>query len=189
MKDVLLLTGAGQIGMAIARRMGHGKKIVLGDKDMENACAAARTLTDAGFDAVAMETDISSRASIRELVASAQDRGEIALFVNAAGVSPSQASIETILKVDLYGTAVLLEEVGKVIREGGAGLVISSQSGHSRGSSSSTGSQLISSSSRPTSMGPMAACRTGAKLSPMNSAGSCSRSHSWNRYSNSSWLS
>lgn len=130
MKDVLLLTGADQIGMAIARRMGHGKKIVLGDKDMENACAAARTLTDAGFDAVAMETDISSRASIRELVASAQDRGEIALFVNAAGVSPSQASIETILKVDLYGTAVLLEEVGKVIREGGAGLVISSQSGH-----------------------------------------------------------
>lgn len=130
MKDVLLLTGAGQIGMAIARRMGHGKKIVLGDKDMENARAAARTLTDAGFDAVAMETDISSRASIRELVASAQDRGEIALFVNAAGVSPSQASIETILKVDLYGTAVLLEEVGKVIREGGAGLVISSQSGH-----------------------------------------------------------
>lgn len=130
MKDVLLLTGAGQIGMAIARRMGYGKKIVIGDRKMENALAVSAILNAAGFDAVAVETDISSRESILALIGEAQKYGDISMFVNAAGVSPSQASVEVILKVDLYGTAVLLEEVGKVIREGGTGVTISSQSGH-----------------------------------------------------------
>ncbi|MDM8215343.1 SDR family oxidoreductase [Desulfovibrio piger] len=130
MKDVLMLTGAGQIGMAIARRMGYGKKIVIGDRKMENALAISAILNAAGFDAAAVETDISSRQSILALIGEAQKHGDISMFVNAAGVSPSQASVEAILKVDLYGTAVLLEEVGKVIREGGTGLTISSQSGH-----------------------------------------------------------
>ena len=130
MKDVMILTGAGQIGMAIARRMGYGKKIVIGDKKLENAQAVAKIMKDAGFDTVALETDLSSRASIQNLLAEAQKLGRIAMLVNAAGVSPSQAPIEAILKVDLYGTAVLLEEVGKVIKEGGVGVTISSQSGH-----------------------------------------------------------
>lgn len=130
MKDVILLTGAGQIGLAIARRMGYGKKIVIGDKKIENAQGVARIMSDAGFDCVAIETDISSRDSILGLIAEGQKYGEISYLINAAGVSPSQASIETILKVDLYGTAVLLEEVGKVIKNGGAGVTISSQSGH-----------------------------------------------------------
>lgn len=130
MKDVVILTGAGQIGMAIVRRMGYGKKIVIGDKSIENANAIAQTLKNAGFDAVAKEMDLSSRASVLELIAEAQKHGEIAMLVNAAGVSPSQAPIEVILKVDLYGTAVLLEEVGKVIKAGGVGVTISSQSGH-----------------------------------------------------------
>ena len=130
MKDVLILTGAGQIGMAIARRMGYGKKIVVGDKKKENALAVCATLNKAGFDAVAIETDIASRPSILALLDEAQHYGDISMLVNAAGVSPSQASVETILKVDLYGTAVLLEETGKVIKEGGTGVTISSQSGH-----------------------------------------------------------
>lgn len=129
-KDVMILTGAGQIGMAIARRMGYGKKIVIGDKKPENAQAIAKIMDDAGFDVEAMEMDLSSRESIKNLIAKAQEYGEIAMLVNAAGVSPSQAPIEAILKVDLYGTAVLLEEVGKVIKEGGVGVTISSQSGH-----------------------------------------------------------
>lgn len=130
MKDVVILTGAGQIGMAIVRRMGYGKKIVIGDKSIENANEIAQTLKNTGFDAVAKEMDLSLRASILELIAEAQKHGEIAMLVNAAGVSPSQAPIEVILKVDLYGTAVLLEEVGKVIKAGGVGVTISSQSGH-----------------------------------------------------------
>lgn len=129
-QDVLILTGAGQIGMAIARRMGYGKKIVVGDKKPENAEDIARIMNNAGFDAIPVEMDLSSRESILTLIAEARKYGEISMLVNAAGVSPSQASIETILKVDLYGTAVLLEEVGKVIKEGGVGITISSQSGH-----------------------------------------------------------
>ena len=126
----MILTGAGQIGMAIARRMGYGKKIVVGDKKMENAEDVARIMNNAGFDAIPVEMDLSSRASILSLIAEARKYGEISMLVNAARVSPSQASIETILKVDLYGTAVLLEEVGKIIKEGGVGITISSQSGY-----------------------------------------------------------
>lgn len=129
-KEVMILTGAGQIGMAIARRMGHGMKILIGDKKPENAQTIAKIMKDAGFDTEAVEMDLSSRESIKRLIAKAQEYGDIAMLVNAAGVSPSQAPVEAILKVDLYGTAVLLEEVGKVIKEGGVGVTISSQSGH-----------------------------------------------------------
>lgn len=129
-KEVLLLTGAGQIGMAIARRVGMDKKIIIGDKNINNAKAIAATMNNAGFDAETLEMDLSSRKSIQDMICKAHEFGEIAMLVNAAGVSPSQAPIEVILKVDLYGTAVLLEEVGKVIKKGGVGVTISSQSGH-----------------------------------------------------------
>ena len=129
-KEVLLWTGAGQIGMAIARRVGYGKTIVVGDRSLENAQRAAGTIEAAGFDVIPMEMDLSSRTSILGLIQEGQRHGEITMLVNAAGVSPSQAPIETILQVDLYGTAVLLEEVGRVIAPGGAGVTISSQSGH-----------------------------------------------------------
>lgn len=129
MKQVMLLTGAGQIGMAIARRMGYGMKIVVGDKRLENAQAAAKIMNEAGYDVLPLEMDLSDRESIKALIAEGQTYGGVTMLVNAAGVSPSQAPIETILKVDLYGTAVLLEEVGKVIAPGGVGVTVSSQSG------------------------------------------------------------
>ena len=113
-KDVMLVTGAGQISMAIARRVGFGKKIILGDKRVENANAVAKIMNEAGYDVEPMEMDLSSRESVLALIAKGQAYGEIKYLVNGAGVSPSQAPIEAILKVDLYGTAVLLEEVGKV---------------------------------------------------------------------------
>ena len=128
-KKVMLVTGAGQISMAIARRIGFGKKIILGDKKIENANAIAKIMNEAGYDVVPFEMDLSSRESILAIIAEAQKYGEIKYLVNGAGVSPSQAPIEAILKVDLYGTAVLLEEVGKVIAKGGCGVTISSQSG------------------------------------------------------------
>ncbi len=130
MKEVMILTGAGQIGMAIARRTGYGMKIIIGDKNPENANEISKIMNEAGFDTIGMEMDLSSRASILKMIAQAQNYGSITKMVNAAGVSPSQASIETILRVDLYGTAVLLEEVGKIIAPGGVGVTISSQSGH-----------------------------------------------------------
>ena len=125
----MIVTGAGQISMAIARRVGFGKKIVLGDKSKENCEAIATVMTDAGFDVEPFAMDLSDRESICAMISKAQEFGEIKYMVNGAGVSPSQAPIEAILKVDLYGTAVLLEEVGKVIAKGGVGVTISSQSG------------------------------------------------------------
>lgn len=130
MKQVFLLIGAGQIGMAIARRMGYGMKVVIGDKTLSHAVAISDIMRNAGFDVEPVETDLASRDSIAETIQKALSFGELRMMVCAAGVSPSQAPIETILKVDLYGTAVLLEEVGKVIAPNGTGLVISSQSGH-----------------------------------------------------------
>lgn len=128
-KDVMLVVGAGQISMAIARRIGFGKKIVLGDKSEENCQVIAKVMTEAGFDVEPFPMDLSDRASILAMIAKAQEFGEVKYLVNGAGVSPSQAPVEAILKVDLYGTAVLLEEVGKVIAPGGCGVTISSQSG------------------------------------------------------------
>ena len=130
MKEVVVVIGAGGIGLAIARRIGAGKHMVLADLRLEAAERAAKTLEDAGFETSATKTDLASRESIRALIEHAQGFGPIRNLVNAAGVSPSQATVATILKVDLYGTSVLLEEFGKVVAEGGSGIVISSQSGH-----------------------------------------------------------
>lgn len=130
MKQIFLLVGAGQIGMAIARRMGYGMKIVIGDKSFNNAVAISDVMRNAGFDVEPVEMDLASRDSILDIIRKSLSFGELKMMVCAAGVSPSQAPIETILKIDLYGTAVLLEEVGKVIAPNGTGLVISSQSGH-----------------------------------------------------------
>lgn len=129
MKNVMIVTGAGQIGLAIARRMGTGMKIVIGTRRLEGGERVAELLNNAGFDAVATQMDLGDRASILATIAKAQEFGPVTMLVNAAGVSPSQASIEQILRVDLYGTSVILEEVGKVIAPGGVGVTISSQSG------------------------------------------------------------
>ena len=129
-KKTVVLIGAGSIGQAIVRRIGAGKHVVLADLRKEAAEAAAKTMEDAGFETSTTTADLSSRESILSLVEHARQFGDITNLVNAAGVSPSQAPVKTILKVDLYGTSVLLEEFGKVIADGGSGVVISSQSGH-----------------------------------------------------------
>ncbi len=130
MNDAIVVIGAGSIGQAIARRIGAGKHILLADIRQENADAAARILSDAGFDVTTATVDVSSRASVHGLVDAATAIGAVSGVIHAAGVSPSQASPETILKVDLYGTALVLDEFGNVIARGGAGVVIASQSGH-----------------------------------------------------------
>ena len=131
--DVVVLVGTGSIGQAIARRVGAGKKIILGDLKLSAAQAAAKIFEDAGFDTFVIAVDISSRESILKLVEHAQTFGAVKNFICAAGVSPSQAPVEKILQVDMYGTAVLLEEFGKIISDGGSGVIISSQSGHRLG--------------------------------------------------------
>jgi NAD(P)-dependent dehydrogenase (short-subunit alcohol dehydrogenase family) len=133
MSDVTVVIGAGSIGQAIARRVGTGKHVVLADLRQENAETAAHVLRDAGFEITTATVDVSSRPSVQELAGLAAGLGTITGIIHAAGVSPSQASPATILAVDLYGTAVVLEEFGNVIAKGGAGVVIASQSGHRLG--------------------------------------------------------
>ena len=128
--NVIVVIGAGLIGQAIARRVSAGKHVVLADLRQENADTAAKIFNDAGFSVSTTKVDVSSRASVQALVETAKSFGEIFGVIHAAGVSPSQASPETILKVDLYGTALVLEEFGKVIVRGGSGIVIASMSGH-----------------------------------------------------------
>jgi NAD(P)-dependent dehydrogenase (short-subunit alcohol dehydrogenase family) len=128
--EVIVVIGAGQIGQAIARRVSVGKHVILADMRPENAQAAADVMSNAGYDVSVATVDVSSSDAVRALVASATGRGEITGLIHAAGVSPSQASVATILKVDLYGTALVLEQFGNVIARGGAGVVIASQSGH-----------------------------------------------------------
>jgi NAD(P)-dependent dehydrogenase (short-subunit alcohol dehydrogenase family) len=130
MENVIVVIGAGSIGQAIARRISAGKHVLLADLRQENADAAARVLLDAGFNVSTTTVDVSSRASVQALVDAATKTGEVSGVIHAAGVSPSQAPPEVILKVDLYGTALVLEEFGNVIARGGAAVVIASQSGH-----------------------------------------------------------
>ncbi len=130
MKTVIVVIGAGSIGQAIVRRVSAGKHVLLADIRLENADAAAKALSDAGVDVSTATVDVSSRASVHALVEAATARGEVAGVIHAAGVSPSQATPETILKGDLYGTELGLEEFGGGMSRGGAGIVIASQSGH-----------------------------------------------------------
>jgi NAD(P)-dependent dehydrogenase (short-subunit alcohol dehydrogenase family) len=130
MSDVIVVIGAGLIGQAIARRIGVGKRVLLADVRPENAHAAAEVLGNAGYDVSVATVDVSSRETVEALVRTAAAFGDVTGLIHAAGVSPSQAPPATILKVDLYGTALVLEEFGKVIARGGSGVVISSQSGH-----------------------------------------------------------
>jgi NAD(P)-dependent dehydrogenase (short-subunit alcohol dehydrogenase family) len=130
MSHVIVVIGAGSIGQAIARRVSAGKHVVLADLHQANADTAAGVLGNAGFEVSTTTVDVSSRASVHALVETATALGDITGVIHAAGVSPSQASPATILAVDLYGTALVLEEFGSVIAGGGAGVVIASQSGH-----------------------------------------------------------
>jgi NAD(P)-dependent dehydrogenase (short-subunit alcohol dehydrogenase family) len=130
MAEVVVVIGPGQIGQAIARRVGFGKHLILADRQQENANAAAQVLGNAGYDVTVATVDVSSREDVHALVEAAKGLGHVTGLIHAAGVSPSQASVNTILKVDLYGTALVLEAFGSVIQRGGSGVVIASQSGH-----------------------------------------------------------
>jgi NAD(P)-dependent dehydrogenase (short-subunit alcohol dehydrogenase family) len=130
MSEVTVVIGAGQIGQAIARRVSVGKHVLLADMSQENADAAAETLANAGYESSVATVDVSSREAVAALIESATAVGDVTGLIHAAGVSPSQASPETVLRVDLYGTALVLEEFGSVMAQAGSGVVIASQSGH-----------------------------------------------------------
>jgi NAD(P)-dependent dehydrogenase (short-subunit alcohol dehydrogenase family) len=128
--DVLVVIGAGSIGQAIARRSGAGKHLLLADFNETTLQNAKTALEDAGHTVSTQRVDVSDRSSVHALAQAAAGLGDVVQVVSTAGVSPVQAPAEAVLAVDLYGTALVLEEFGKVIAPGGAGVHISSMAGH-----------------------------------------------------------
>ncbi|TPJ76367.1 SDR family oxidoreductase [Mesorhizobium sp. B2-6-2] len=129
-KDVVVVIGAGGIGQAIARRQGFGRTILLADWNEETLAKAAAVLGSASYAVVAQKVDVTSRSSVQALAEAAAALGPVMQVVNTAGLSPNMAPVEKLLEVDLYGSAIVFEEFGKVIANGGAGLIISSMAGH-----------------------------------------------------------
>ena len=130
MTDVVVVIGAGGIGAAIARRQGFGRTILLADFDEKVLTAAADALRNASYAVETQAVDVASRASVRALAERAAELGPVLQIVNTAGLSPNMAPPDRVLSVDLYGSAVVFEEFGRVVAPGGAGLVISSMAGH-----------------------------------------------------------
>lgn len=129
-QEIIVAIGSGAIAQAIVRRIGIGKSILLADIKTENAEAAAQILRQSGFDVSTASVDVSNRHSVAMLAKQAKKLGAVKGIVLTAGLSPSQASAQAILKVDLYGAAVVFEEFGQVIAKGGSAVVIGSQSSH-----------------------------------------------------------
>lgn len=142
-KEVAVLLGVGGIGVACIRRIGYGRHVIIANRSLDKAEKVAEELHNSGFETTAMRADLSSKEDILNIIKEAQKYGEITKVVNAAGVSPSQAPVEKILEVDLYGTAVFMEEFGKVIAPGGSCIIISSQSGHRLGALSQDENELL----------------------------------------------
>lgn len=129
-RDVLVVIGAGGMGLAIARRTGPGKTVLLADNNAVTLDAAAARLTDEGHDVRAHHVDVTSAASVADLVSEAAAVGDVAQVAHTAGLSPSQASTAAILAVDLLGVALVVDGFAPVVATGGAGVVISSMAGH-----------------------------------------------------------
>ena len=130
MTDVVVVIGAGGIGLAIAQRQGFGRTVLLGDANETVLAAAAKTMRDAGYAVETQPVDVTARASVRALADRAASLGAVVQLVNTAGLSPNMADVDKVLHVDLYGSAVVFEEFERVIAPGGAGLIISSMAGH-----------------------------------------------------------
>lgn len=129
-KDVIVIIGAGGIGVAIARRQSFGKTVLLADASEKTLQTVSTLMKEAGYEVLTQRVDVTDRESVRELAAKAKNYGTVLQVINTAGLSPNMASVTDILKVDLYGAAVVFEEFGEVIAPGGAGLIISSMAGH-----------------------------------------------------------
>jgi NAD(P)-dependent dehydrogenase (short-subunit alcohol dehydrogenase family) len=128
--NVLVIIGVGGIGMAIARREGSGKIVLLADINEKILAQAAQDLRDTGYVVETQQTDVSSKISVDALAAKAATLGNVLQVVNTAGLSPNMAAVEKLLEVDLLGAVYVLESFGNVIAEGGAGIHISSMAGH-----------------------------------------------------------
>lgn len=129
MSNALVVIGVGGMGKAIARRIGSGSSILLADFNEDLLTEAAAELSGDGFDVHVQTVDVSSRDSVAALARRAAELGAVLQVAHTAGLSPAQAPIGAILNVDLLGVDHTIQEFGKVIAAGGAGVIIASMAG------------------------------------------------------------
>lgn len=129
-KDVIALLGAGSMGCAIVRRIAAGRKILLGDISEKNLEKVSSDFKYGGYDVETCIVNAMEKDSVEAFAQKAASLGKVMYFIDTAGASPSQASPEYILSLDMAGTGYAVDAFGKVMAEGGAGLIISSQTGY-----------------------------------------------------------
>ena len=129
-KDVVVLLGAGSMGTAIVKRIGAGKTIFIGDISEKNLEERAKELRTGGYIVETQKVDALDRNSVEEFAKKASELGKVKYFIDTAGASPSQAKPEHIINLDLIATAEAIDIFANYIAEGGAGLIISSQTGY-----------------------------------------------------------
>jgi NAD(P)-dependent dehydrogenase (short-subunit alcohol dehydrogenase family) len=129
-RDVAVIVGVGGMGLAIARRVGPGRALVLADRDESALASRADALRGEGHDVVTRPVDVAEPESVASLAAAAAERGPVTQVVHTAGVSPARADPEVIFRVDVLGVALVLDAFAPVIARGGAGVVIASTAGH-----------------------------------------------------------
>ncbi|TDZ97125.1 SDR family oxidoreductase [Mycobacteroides salmoniphilum] len=128
--EVVVVTGVGGMGKVIARRQGIGKTLLLADYNEDALQAVVTELKADGHNVIGRCVDVSSRESVADLAADAAELGRVTQLAHTAGLSPAQAPAQAILAVDLVGVALVVEEFGKIVSSGGAGVVIASMAGH-----------------------------------------------------------
>ena len=129
-REVIALLGAGSMGTAIVRRIAAGRKILLGDISEKNLAQVSHDFQYSGYDVETMIVNAMEKESVEAFAEKAASLGNVKYFIDTASASPNQASPEHILKLDMVGTGYALDAFGKVMAAGGAGLVISSQTGY-----------------------------------------------------------
>jgi NAD(P)-dependent dehydrogenase (short-subunit alcohol dehydrogenase family) len=128
--EVVVVIGVGGMGLAICRRLGSGKTLVVADVNQHTLDTVTDTLTAEGHRVQPFLLDVACAESVHEFAQRASALGAISKIAHTSGLSPSQASVDQILNVDLLGVAFVLDEFAQVIAPGGAGVVIASMAGH-----------------------------------------------------------
>lgn len=129
-RDVIALLGAGSMGTAMARRIAAGKTILLGDISEQNLARVADDLRTSGYAVETMTVNALDKTSVEAFAEKAASLGSVKYFIDTAGASPNQTSPEHILALDMVGTGYAVDAFGRVMAPGGAGLIISSQTGY-----------------------------------------------------------
>jgi NAD(P)-dependent dehydrogenase (short-subunit alcohol dehydrogenase family) len=139
---IVVVTGAGKLAEACARRLGRGRTLLIASASGERLGELAERLTCEGYTVGTRLLDVSSRSSVRALAAAAAECGPLAALVHTAGLSPVQADSRALLAVNAVGTANVADQFAEIATEGSVGVCLASSAGYSARLSSETEREL-----------------------------------------------